>query len=239
MTGGRRKTPAPAAAPAAAPQGPAQAPRLDGGARLGAALAKLREPRPPAFEIPASQITRRAFDALNARSRAMRKALVKPQNAAALVAQIAELEAGDRLHAITPGHYVFGDLLMQLADRLRPAELTIATLSLSTDNVDALARRLDGGAVGRLRFVISDYFANTNKAIYEHMQHAASSRAWQIATVRTHAKIAIVDPPGLVIETSANLRSSQNIEQITAIVDPELAAFHGDWIDPLFARSPT
>lgn len=205
--------------------------------RMGAALAKLRAPAAPAFEVAPSSIVRRSFDVMNARARARRRALVKPQNAADLVAQLCDLKEGDRLHAVTPGHYVFADLLVQLADRLRPAVMYIATLSMSTDNVDALAARLDRGTVGRIRFVISNYFASTNREIYDHLVRAGEGRALDIAVVRTHAKIALLHPNG-VIETSANLRSSQNIEQVTAMADQELHDFHRAWMAPLFGDAP-
>lgn len=205
--------------------------------RMKAAMAELRKPPASPFEVEDASITRRTFDAINARARAARRALVKPQNAARLVGEIAGLEAGDRLHAITPGHYVFGDLLTQLVDRLRPDELHVVTLSLSIANVDAVAGLLDGCKVGRVAFMVSNYFASTNKEIHAHLIARAAERAerWKVAVTRTHAKIAMVSPR-LVIETSANLRSSQNIEQITALADAELYAFHRAWMDPLFAR---
>lgn len=203
------------------------------------AFAKLRAPAASPFEVQPSSVTRRTFDVLNARARAARKALVKPQNAADLVAQVADLREGDRLHAITPGHYIFGDLLMQLADHHRPEVMHVVTLSLSTANVEALAARLDAGVIGELRFLVSNYFASTNKEIHAALSAAAEARAerWKLAIVRTHAKIALL-APALVIETSANLRSSQNIEQITAVADRELYEFHRAWMDPLFKASP-
>ena len=64
------------------------------------------------------------------------------------------------------------------------------------------------------------------------MEQAAIGRKWKIAKARNHAKVALFDC-GLVIETSANLRSSDNIEQITAVHDVELYDFHREWIAKL------
>ena len=40
-----------------------------------------------------------------------------------------------------------------------------------------------------------------------------------------------------VIEGSANLRSSDNLEQIAVFNDPDLVAFHQAWIDTLASNA--
>ena len=81
-------------------------------------------------------------------------------------------------------------------------------------------------------------FEKTNVGIFQHLTKAAADHpALTIATARTPAKVALFQfgkNDRLTIETSANLRSSQNIEQITAIADPALYAFHRQWLDELF-----
>ncbi len=200
---------------------------------FAAAFDKLRAPRPPAFDVTPQHIVRRVFDAQNARRRAARKAFVRPENAAELVRQIADLEEGDRLHAVLPGNFVFAEILTQLAERMKPENVSVATLSLSKQNVDALAASLDAGHIGTLNFLISEYFCATNKPIMAHMLHAAQNRRWRIGTKRTHAKIATLDAGHIVLETSANLRSSQSIEQASVFNDRELHDFHAGWIADL------
>lgn len=46
-------------------------------------------------------------------------------------------------------------------------------------------------------------------------------------------------PAHFVIEGSANLRSSDNLEQICVFDDPEAHDFHAGWIDELTARTPS
>jgi hypothetical protein len=140
--------------------------------------------------------------------------------------QIADLEEGDRLHAVLPGNFVFAEILTQLAERMKPQSVSIATLSLSRQNADALAAALDAGHIGELSFLISD------KAIMKHMEQAAQHRRWRIGSKRSHAKVATLDTH-IVLETSANLRSSQNIEQLSAFNDTQLHAFHTQWITEL------
>ena len=141
-------------------------------------------------------------------------------------------ETGSQLHAVTPGNFVFCELLIQLCAVIKPKLLTLATLSLSLGNVDALKLAIDDGRITRLDFLISDYFANVNKQIMAHLEQSAIGRNWKIGKARNHAKVALFDC-GLVIETSANLRSSDNIEQITAVNDPALYDFHRAWIGKL------
>ena len=200
---------------------------------FAAAFDKLRAPRPAAFDVTPQHIVRRVFDVQNARRRAARKALVKPENAAELVRQIADLEEGDRLHAVLAGDFVLCHALTQLAERMKPQTMTLATLSLSKANVDALAASLDAGHIGRINFLISEYFAATNKAIMAHMEQAAKTRRWRIGTKRSHAKIATLSAGHIVIESSGNLRSSQSVEQLSAFSDRQLHDFHAGWIAEL------
>jgi DNA-binding TFAR19-related protein (PDSD5 family) len=197
------------------------------------AFSKLRAPRPAAFDVTPQHIVRRVYDAQNARRRAARKALVRPENAAELVRQIADLDEGDRLHAVIPGNFVFAEILTQLAERMKPESVTLATLSLSKQNVDALAAALDAGHIGRINFLISEYFAATNRQIMQHMEQAAQNRRWRIGAKRSHAKIATLSAGHIVIESSSNLRSSQSVEQLSAFRDRELHDFHAGWIAEL------
>jgi hypothetical protein len=45
------------------------------------------------------------------------------------------------------------------------------------------------------------------------------------------------DGQQLSVESSANLRSCRNIEQMTLINSPSLHKFHARWIDQLFAEA--
>ncbi len=199
---------------------------------LAESLSRLSRPRDFAFEVAPRHIVRKVYDALNARKRAARRMLIKAENARTLCLAISDLEPGSQLHAVTPGNFVFCELLIQLCTAIKPKKLTLATLSLSVGNVDALKLAIDDGRIRQLDFLISDYFANVNKPIMGAMEQAAIGRKWKIGKARNHAKVALFDC-GLVIETSANLRSSDNIEQITAVHDVELYDFHREWIAKL------
>jgi hypothetical protein len=141
-------------------------------------------------------------------------------------------------HAITPGDFIFNDLITAVCRTRKPLALHIATLSMSKANVDSLTAELRAENVGSIAILISNFFEKTNVAIFEHLTKAAADHpAFTVAVERTHAKVALFQfgkSDRLTIETSANLRSSQNIEQITAIADPRLYDFHRQWLDELF-----
>jgi hypothetical protein len=205
---------------------------------LAGAFARLSQPRAAAFAIRQRTLqTRRGFDAANARQRAIRQKYVRPENADKL-AELLPTDAGDALHAILPGDHIFCDLLTSICRTRKPLSLRVATLSMSKANVDSLTAELRAGNVGSIAILISNFFEKTNVAIFEHLTKAAADHpAFTVAVERTHAKLSLFDFGNngkLTIATSANLRSSQNIEQLDAFGDPALYAFHRQWLDELF-----
>ena len=205
---------------------------------LAGAFARLSAPRSGAFALTTRTLqAKRGFDRQNARQRAIRQKYVRVGNADTLAALLPT--APDEVtHAITPGDFIFCDLLTSVCRTRKPITLRIATLSMSKANVDSLTAELTAGNVGSIAILISNFFEKTNVGIFQHLTKAAADHpALTIATERTHAKVALFQfgkNDRLTIETSANLRSSQNIEQITAIADPALYAFHRQWLDELF-----
>ncbi len=205
---------------------------------LAAAFARLAQPRAAAFATQTRTLqAKRGFDRQNARQRAIRQKYVRAENADTLAALLPT--APDEVtHAITPGDFIFCDLITAVCRTRKPVALHIATLSMSKANVDSLAAELRAGNVGSIAILISNFFEKTNVAIFEHLTKAAADHpAFTVAVERTHAKVALFQfgkKDRLTIETSANLRSSQNIEQISAIADPKLYEFHREWLDELF-----
>ena len=205
---------------------------------IAGALSRLSQPRSGAFALTTRTLqAKRGFDRQNARQRAIRQKYVRPENAHA-IAELMPMDADGVLHAIVPGDFIFCDLLTTVCRTRKPLSLHIATLSMSKGNVDALTAELTAGNVGSIAILISNFFEKTNVGIFEHLTKAAADHpAFTVATERTHAKVALFQfgkSDRLTIETSANLRSSQNLEQITAIADPALYDFHRQWLDELF-----
>ena len=189
----------------------------------------------------ANAIGARQTDAKEARTRRMRARLVRPENAAAVAAAMPA--PGDSAHAILSGDFVFCDLLPAVCalpgiGQIR--RLDVATLSLSLKNIDTIAAIIEPARVP-FHLVLSHYFRGTNKVIYEKVADRLKGIAGARLTVaRTHCKVVLMefDAAAFVMEASANLRTSQNLEQLTVFNDPELDAFHREWMEQLAALPP-
>ena len=69
--------------------------------------------------------------------------------------------------------------------------------------------------------------------MYDSLAEALTTRGHQIAAIRCHAKILLMeltDGRCFVVESSANLRSCRNIEQFTMTHDEDLLRFHQAWM---------
>lgn len=202
--------------------------------KMTEALRRLEEPETVAREVGfpvESRITlRRRKGDLVALDRKRAKKLIRPENAALLLENLPESE-WDRTHAVVCGDFIFGDFIGQLLEKVGPCpKIDIATLSMSAANAQMLGGALKSSRVRDLRIVLSHYFRATNPeviaAIDEHLVGA------QIIIGRCHCKIVTFDYPDrpLVFETSANLRSSNCMEQVSIFCDRDLLNAHAAWI---------
>lgn len=157
----------------------------------------------------------------------------------------------ETLHAYGPsvtrcilrGTFIFGDLIMEAANLVGPCHARIVTLSLNDENVDALYSAFKRGDLASLDLITSDFFhAHYRHTLWRMLVTNLPRERTRYAVCRTHAKVALLEPldaskPGWCIEGSANLRSSDNLEQITvSIGDPEAHRFHGKWMDRVMER---
>lgn len=140
------------------------------------------------------------------------------------------------LHMIGTGRTSGWHLLEHLRKlAARPIRsLWISTLSMSLANVEALAAALDSGDIRRCSLVASCYFKSTNDEIWHRVFSELTARGQPVAGIRSHAKVSVLQFTArrwFVIETSANLRSSGNLEQYTITHSEQLGRFHAGWID--------
>ena len=162
------------------------------------------------------------------RSRRGIKRLVRPENAAALAEYLPE--PGECTHAVVRGDFVMADIIpLLLGDRV--ADLVgISTLGMSRDNAVKLAELLAAGKMRRLFLLVSHYFSQVDKTgTYREVKGLLGDA---VVVARTHAKVVLVSaaPSFFVVEGSANLRSSDNIEQFAIWNDEELLNWHLEWM---------
>lgn len=180
--------------------------------------------------------------ALRVRRRQQRDA----RKAACAQAAIGRLpEPDEALHLLISGRFALWHIVPAIAAIAgRPIDcLDIATLGFNRHNIDELCAMLDAGGIRTARLLSSHYFKSTSPEIYAHAQEAFAQRPDRAAflSLRTHAKLLLLkldDGRTFTVESSANLRSCGNIEQLAIVAGPALYEFHRAWLDDLFTTHP-
>ena len=170
---------------------------------------------------------------------------IKYENALALAREL-RLEPGGRANAIVAGNFIFGDFLEAyiVEHNIQINKMTISTLSMSQENVDSLANLLNGGYVQQLNLIISHYFfSHERQALIPYIYQTLDiNNQFQLAVSGTHAKTVIFDTLGgkkIVIHGSANLRSSNNLEQFTIEDNADLFDFYDEYQDRIIEKYQT
>lgn len=114
----------------------------------------------------------------------------------------------------------------------------VATLGLSTANAQCLADLKARGRIAALTIVCSLYFQQVDKATTYREVATVLAGVARLVIVRSHAKVICLPTAAgdhFVIEGSANLRSSDNLEQVVIFNDRNALEFHRAWMDELAA----
>lgn len=157
-----------------------------------------------------------------------------------------------RFRCILGGRFIFGDLIEALIvnNNWLVRELWINTLSLSNENIDSLQNLINPEAdyVRKLNLIVSDHFYQNYRSTfvrYAYDELDVDNR-FQLAACRTHMKTTLIwvddgTPEGrkIVIEGSANLRSSGNIESILVEECPEWFDINREILDGIVCRYKT
>lgn len=149
-------------------------------------------------------------------------------------------ELSKRWFVIINGDFFFGDFFEALhkTKGFHFEDITLSTLTLNENNVDSFANLLHWGVLDSLNFLISDYFYENEKFklipyIYQELD---INDSFQLAVSRTHCKITLLKTKcgeKIVVHGSANLRSSDNIEQICIEENEELYDYCKKWHDEI------
>lgn len=170
------------------------------------------------------------------------------ENAEEFADQIS-LDPNVRTFAWVSGSFIFGDIIEALVTRRRVGikRLYIATLSLSQENIDSLKNvmLLMGDDLEKMVLVVSGYQYSHEKFnlvpyMYEELDDGTDRV--QIAFGGYHAKIIAIETVygnTLIIHGSANLRSSNSIEQIMVEQSHELFDFNAGIMDGIAERFGT
>ena len=151
-----------------------------------------------------------------------------------------------RVFGIVNGSFVFGEFIgaFIVKNKLKIEEMTITTLSLSEMNIDMLSELLKRGYIQKLNIIISDYFYGHEKSglIKRMYKKLDIDNRFQLSIAANHTKITqfkTTDNQFFVFYGSANLRSSQSIEQVTIEESEKLYNYNKLWMDILIDRYQT
>jgi hypothetical protein len=146
---------------------------------------------------------------------------------------------GESLHAIVFGYFDLMNVLLAFLDKAGSpcSVLRIATLSLSKRNALELGALLDAKTVRSLDVLTSDFQRKHDPEILaEALAELSVKRGQRVAAARSHCKIvtlALDDGRRYVLEGSANLRTSRNMEQFALSRDPALFGFYDGWLSEM------
>lgn len=162
-----------------------------------------------------------------------------------------DLRDGYRAFAFVSGNFVFGDAIEAMVERRKaaPRRMTVQTLSMSEENIDSLRNVVDmmDGRMERLRIALSVYFWGHEHRpgqlvpyLYERLD--VPGLDLDVAFASIHTKIVSMETMSghhLVMDGSANLRSSRNVEQVRVECDSGLYYYVEGFADRVFAAYST
>ncbi len=159
------------------------------------------------------------------------------------------IEKDSRIFGIINGSFIFGDFIEALIvkNNWHVKEMTISTLSMSDENVDSLKNLFEGEYLDKLNLIVSTYFfANeynrgTCLINYAYEQLDIENK-FQLSVCATHCKTCIFETHcGLkvVVHGSANLRTSDNLEQIMIEENETLYDFNLEYQQQIIEKFKT
>jgi len=178
---------------------------------------------------------------------AFKKHMIKYEHADKLGKEL-HLKKGERYDVIVSGNFVFGDFIYAWMTNqgIRAKTMTISTLSMGTRNVDVLAQLMKTGYIDELNLVVSAYFFSNYRRdvvpyIYEKLDDQKRGN-FQMGVAGIHTKTMTLETKDglkIVMQGSANLRSSANIEQFILEDNPEVYDFYKDYTDKIIEKYAT
>jgi len=156
-------------------------------------------------------------------------------------------EKNVRYFCVVSGNFIFGDIIEAfiIKHKLKVKHLIISTLSMSENNIDSLGNLIEWKILKKLDLIVSDYFYSHEKYqlipyIYTELDNKDCD--FQLSVCRSHTKITLLETECgkyFVFHGSANLRSSDNIEQFCIEENEDLFYFNKQWHEVLINEYKT
>jgi hypothetical protein len=152
-----------------------------------------------------------------------------------------EIDLNTAYYTVINGSFIYGDFIEALIDKhgLLCEEIYITTLGMSQNNIDSMVTISDVFKVKQLNLIVSNYFFGVEKQnLMPYLRTEIKGLPFKVAVCNSHAKITLIKTAQhyLVMFGSANLSSSQNIEQFMILNDPELYEYNRTIFEKIIDR---
>ena len=173
---------------------------------------------------------------------------VKFKNAQKAAAYIKLMEEGERYFALLAGNFIMGDFIeaFLVQNQIQVKQMSISSLSMSQENVDSLELLMDKGYVDKLDLILSSYFFGHERHkeglipyIYDQLD---KGDRFQLAIAGTHTKNCLFETSlgnKYIIHGSANLRSSQCLEEMVFERSAAVYDWKKEWHDEILKKYKT
>jgi hypothetical protein len=202
---------------------------------IESAFELLNSPPKPRFTLPTNRYHKTLARQKLARGMVGIRKLIRPENALAVLPHLPKPD--ERTEAILNGDFVLCDLIPAIiAHRGKCAHLRATSLSLSGANAQTLADLHKTGKIGRLTLVVSHYFRHVDSTDIFLAVTEALKGVTRPHVCRMHCKVVLIPTSKgdwFTLSGSANLRSSNCLEQLSITNDRATHDFHTTWIDTI------
>lgn len=160
------------------------------------------------------------------------------ENAEAMAGAI---DYGKDYFALVSGNFIFGDFIeaLCLKKELEPSAIYLTTLGMSKDNVDSIVNLVDYLGCDKVNLLVSHYFSGTERnGLMPYIRQEFAGRPVDVAVLQSHCKIALIfsDKGDVMISGSANLSSSNNVEQFIIMHDRAAIEYTRARLDNIMRR---
>lgn len=144
-----------------------------------------------------------------------------------------EIDLDCMTYALVTGSFVFGDFIEALVEAkdLKCSEIWLSTLGMGQNNIDSIGNIMYDYDVEKLNLIISNYFVSKeHRDLMPYLMQELNGLNVDVAIAGIHAKIALIQAGerNIVVSGSANLSSSNNVEQFMIVDDKDLYDFNKD-----------
>ena len=142
---------------------------------------------------------------------------------------VGKVEMGKTIHFVSACEWSCIDMLNIILDQIGPAEITIATWSVSEDSARSLIKSVETGRITKLSTIFDWRIKVRRPEVFE----LAKFNICNIKLSTCHAKTTVIqnDKYQIVLLGSANYTANPRIETGMICCNKEVADFHKAWMD--------